>query len=227
MTAFDKHQDEMIGSLAGENDGPETEVAFARGDSQVAVTGKIDHARIERAVREILLAVGEDPDREGLRETPARVARMYAELFSGLHLDPRRHLKKFFTERYDEVVLVRDISFQSMCEHHMLPFLGKAHVAYLPGPRIVGLSKLARVVEEFARRPQVQERMTEQIANLLVEELKVKGVAVIIEAEHTCMTIRGVRKPGSLCITSAMKGHFRTGSSTRAELMTLIYGDRR
>ena len=152
---------------------------------------------------------------------------MYAELFAGLHLDPRRHLKKFFTERYDEVVLVRDISFQSMCEHHMLPFLGKAHVAYLPGPRIVGLSKLARVVEEVARRPQVQERMTEQIANLLVEELQVKGVAVIIEAEHTCMTIRGVRKPGSLCITSAMKGHFRTGSSTRAELMTLIYGDRK
>ena len=187
----------------------------------------IDFPRIERAVREILLAVGEDPDREGLRETPARVARMYSELFAGLHLDPRRHLKKFFSERYDEVVLVRDISFQSMCEHHMLPFLGKAHVAYLPGPRIVGLSKLARVVEEVARRPQVQERMTEQIANLLVEELKVKGVAVIIEAEHTCMTIRGVRKPGSICITSAMKGHFRTGSSTRAELMTLIYGDRR
>ena len=201
---------------------------MAQDNSAVAAaTGKIDHARIERAVREILLAVGEDPDREGLRETPARVARMYAELFAGLHLDPRRHLKKFFTERYDEVVLVRDISFQSMCEHHMLPFLGKAHVAYLPGPRIVGLSKLARVVEEVARRPQVQERMTEQIANLLVEELQVKGVAVIIEAEHTCMTIRGVRKPGSLCITSAMKGHFRTGSSTRAELMTLIYGDRR
>ncbi len=226
MKAFDKPQDEMIGTLPGENDGEETEVA--QDHSQLTtVTGKIDHARIERAVREILLAVGEDPDREGLRETPARVARMYAELFAGLHLDPRRHLKKFFTERYDEVVLVRDISFQSMCEHHMLPFLGKAHVAYLPGPRIVGLSKLARVVEEVARRPQVQERMTEQIANLLVEELKVKGVAVIIEAEHTCMTIRGVRKPGALCITSAMKGHFRTGSSTRAELMTLIYGDRR
>ena len=218
MTAVGKPQDEMIGSLPGEDDGHETEVASV---------GKIDHARIERAVREILIAVGENPDREGLRETPARVARMYAELFAGLHLDPRRHLKKFFTERYDEVVLVRDISFQSMCEHHMLPFLGKAHVAYLPGPRIIGLSKLARVVEEVARRPQVQERMTEQIANLLVEELQVKGVAVIIEAEHTCMTIRGVRKPGSLCITSAMKGHFRTGSSTRAELMTLIYGDRR
>ena len=191
------------------------------------VEGKVDHARIERAVREILLAVGEDPDRDGLCETPQRVARMYAELFAGLHLDPRRHLRKFFTERYDEVVLVRDISFQSTCEHHLLPFMGKAHVAYLPGPRIVGLSKLARVVEEVARRPQVQERMTEQIANLLVEELQVKGVAVVIEAEHTCMTIRGVRKPGALCITSAMKGHFRTGSSTRAELMTLIYGDRR
>ena len=228
MTAFGNPQDEMIGSLPGETDGEENEVAFAPDNSQVAAaTGKIDHARIERAVREILLAVGEDPDREGLRETPARVARMYAELFAGLHLDPRRHLKKFFTERYDEVVLVRDISFQSMCEHHMLPFLGKAHVAYLPGLRIVGLSKLARVVEEVAWRPQVQQRMTEQIANLLVEELKVKGVAVIIEAEHTCMTIRGVRKPGALCITSAMKGHFRTGSATRAELMTLIYGDRR
>ena len=228
MTALGNSQDRMAGSLSDENDGDEIELALAGDLSQVASTGgKIDHPRIERAVREILLAVGEDPDREGLRETPARVARMYAELFAGLHLDPRRHLKKFFTERYDEVVLVRDISFQSMCEHHMLPFLGKAHVAYLPGPRIVGLSKLARVVEEVARRPQVQERMTEQIANLLVQELQVKGVAVIIEAEHTCMTIRGVRKPGSLCITSAMKGHFRTGSSTRAELMTLIYGDRR
>ena len=227
MTAFGKHRDEMIGSVAGEDD-DHAKPACSQGHSKTdAVTGKIDHARIERAVREILLAVGEDPDREGLHETPARVARMYAELFAGLHLNPRRHLKKFFTERYDEVVLVRDISFQSTCEHHLLPFLGKAHVAYLPGPRIVGLSKLARVVEEVARRPQVQERMTEQIANLLEEELKVKGVAVIIEAEHTCMTIRGIRKPGSLCITSAMKGHFRTGSSTRAELMTLIYGDRR
>jgi GTP cyclohydrolase I len=228
MTVFGKPQDEMVGSLAGENDVNGLPRNSDTDDSDLLdPAGKIDHARIERAVREILFAVGEDPDREGLRETPARVARMYSELFGGLHLDPRRHLKKFFTERYDEVVLVRDISFQSMCEHHMLPFLGKAHVAYLPGPRIVGLSKLARVVEEVARRPQVQERMTEQIANLLLEELKVKGVAVIIEAEHTCMTIRGVRKPGALCITSAMKGHFRTGSSTRAELMTLIYGDRR
>jgi GTP cyclohydrolase I len=228
MTALGKTQDEMLGSLSAEDDGEPAASAFdAHGDAPAAPASKVDHARIERAVREILIAVGEDPDREGLHETPARVARMYAELFAGLHLDPRRHLQKFFTERYDEVVLVRDISFQSTCEHHLLPFLGKAHVAYLPGPRIIGLSKLARVVEEIARRPQVQERMTEQIANLLVEELQVKGVAVIIEAEHTCMTIRGVRKPGALCITSAMKGHFRTGSSTRAELMTLIYGDRR
>jgi GTP cyclohydrolase IA len=228
MTALGKPQNDMLGSLMAEDDGDVAREALdPEGEVKGVAASKVDHARIERAVREILFAVGEDPDREGLRETPARVARMYAELFAGLHLDPRRHLRKFFTERYDEVVLVRDISFQSTCEHHLLPFLGKAHVAYLPGPRIIGLSKLARVVEEVARRPQVQERMTEQIANLLLEELQVKGVAVIIEAEHTCMTIRGVRKPGSLCITSAMKGHFRTGSSTRAELMTLIYGDRR
>ena len=187
----------------------------------------VDQPRIEHAVREILAAIGENPDREGLRETPARVARMYAELFGGLHQDPRRHLRKFFTETCDEVVLVRDISFNSMCEHHMLPFMGKAHVAYLPGKRVIGLSKLARVVEEVARRPQVQERMTEEIANLLVEELHAKGVAVVIEAVHTCMTIRGIRKPGSLCVTSAMKGCFRNKPSTRAELMTLIYGDRR
>jgi GTP cyclohydrolase I len=186
----------------------------------------IDQPRIERAVREILAAVGEDPDREGLRETPARVARMYAELFSGLHDDPRVHLQKFFTEKYDEVVLVRDISFHSMCEHHMLPFMGKAHIGYLPSGKVVGLSKLARVVDVVSRRPQVQERMTEQIADLLVDELGAKGVAVVIEATHTCMTIRGVRKPGSLCLTSAMRGVFRSHTSSRAEIMTLIYGDR-
>ena len=190
-------------------------------------SGGVDYARIERAVREILSAIGEDPDREGLRQTPARVARMYAELFAGLREDPRAHLRQFFTEKCDEVVLVRDISFNSMCEHHMLPFMGNAHVAYLPGDRVIGLSKLARVVEEVAKRPQVQERMTDQIANLLVEELHAKGVGVVIEAVHTCMTIRGVRKPGSVCVTSAMKGCFRTKSSTRAELMTLIYGERR
>lgn len=187
----------------------------------------VDTARIERAVLEILAAVGEDPGREGLRETPARVARMYAELFAGLHDDPRRHLRKFFTEKYDEMVLVRDISFNSMCEHHLLPFTGTAHIGYIPNGKVVGLSKLARVVESVSRRPQVQERMTEQIANLLIEELDVKGVAVVIEATHSCMTIRGVRKPGSVCVTSAMKGIFRSNLSSRSEVMTLIYGDRR
>ena len=172
------------------------------------LTDGIDMPRIEAAVREILSAVGEDPDREGLIETPARVARMYAELFRGLHEEPREHLQKFFTEQYDEIVLVRDISFNSMCEHHMLPFMGKAHIGYLPDGKVVGLSKLARVVESIARRPQVQERMTETIANLLVEELNAKGVAVIIEAVHTCMTVRGVRKPGSVCVTSAYQRRF-------------------
>jgi GTP cyclohydrolase IA len=217
MSVITIPRQDIAGSLEGELDA----------DSERQLETPVDRPRIERAVREILAAVGEDPDREGLRETPARVARMYAELFAGLHLDPRRHLRKFFTEACDEVVLVRDISFNSMCEHHMLPFLGTAHVAYLPGKRVIGLSKLARVVEEVARRPQVQERMTEEIANLLVAELRAKGVAVVIEAEHTCMTIRGVRKPGAICVTSAMKGCFRNKSSTRAELMTLIYGDRR
>ena len=186
---------------------------------------KVDLPRIERAVREILAAVGEDPDREGLRETPARVARMYAELFCGLHDDPSVHLRKFFTEKYDEMVLVRDISFNSMCEHHLLPFTGVAHIGYIPNGKVVGLSKLARVVESVSHRPQVQERMTEEIANLLIEELDVKGVAVVIEATHSCMTIRGVRKPGSICVTSAMKGLFRSNLSSRSEVMNLIYGD--
>jgi GTP cyclohydrolase I len=186
----------------------------------------VDQPRIERAVREILAAIGENPDREGLRETPARVARMYAELFSGLHDDPRIHLRKFFTEKYDEVVLVKDIAFHSMCEHHMLPFIGKAHIGYMPAGRVIGLSKLARVVEGVARRPQVQERMTETIADMLMQDLEAKGVAVVIEASHSCMTIRGVRKPGSLCVTSAMKGIFRSNLSSRAEIMTLIYGGR-
>jgi len=205
------------GSLAGE-------VSESNG---CAIPPQVDLPRIERAVREILTAVGEDPDREGLQETPKRVARMYAELFSGLHADPRKHLKKFFTEKYDEMVLVRDIAFNSMCEHHMLPFIGKAHIGYVPNGKVVGLSKLARVVEEVSHRPQVQERMTEEIANLLIEELDVKGVAVVIEASHSCMAIRGVRKPESLCVTSAMKGLFRSNLSSRSEVMTLIYGDRR
>jgi GTP cyclohydrolase I len=205
----------VSGSLDGEH------------EATPAALGKVDQPRIERAVREILAAVGEDPDREGLLETPARVARMYAELFSGLREDPREHLKKFFTEAYDEMVLVRDISFNSMCEHHMLPFMGRAHIGYVPGGRVLGLSKLARVVEVVARRPQVQERMTETIANLLLEELQAKGVAVVIEATHTCMTIRGIRKPGSLCVTSAMKGIFRSNLSSRSEVMNLIYGGSR
>ncbi|MEX0818011.1 MAG: GTP cyclohydrolase I FolE [Pirellulaceae bacterium] len=183
--------------------------------------------RLQNAVREILAAVGEDPDREGLLETPARVARMYAELFSGLHDDPRAHLGKVFTEKYDEVVVVRDISFNSMCEHHLLPFMGKTHIGYIPNGKVLGLSKLARVVESVSHRPQVQERMTEEIAGLLESELDAKGVGVVVEATHTCMTIRGVRKPGSLCVTSAMKGLFRTNVSSRAEIMQLIYGDRR
>ncbi|MCU0959058.1 MAG: GTP cyclohydrolase I FolE [Pirellulaceae bacterium] len=187
----------------------------------------VDEERIRRAVREILTAVGEDPDREGLRDTPARVARMYAELLSGLRVDPKIYLEKFFTEKYDEVVLVRDIDFASLCEHHLLPFVGRAHVAYLPAGKVIGLSKLARVVEALARRPQVQERMTEEIANLLSTELNARGVAVVIEATHTCMTIRGVQKRDSLCVTSAMKGLFRTNQATRSEVMQLIYGDQR
>jgi GTP cyclohydrolase I len=187
----------------------------------------VDMQRLQNAVREILAAVGEDPDREGLLETPARVARMYAELFSGLHDDPRIHLQKVFTEKYDEVVVVRDISFNSMCEHHLLPFMGHAHIGYIPNGKVLGLSKLARVVESVSHRPQVQERMTEEIARLLESELDAKGVGVVVEATHTCMTIRGVRKPGSLCVTSAMKGIFRTSVSSRAEIMQLIYGDRR
>ncbi len=189
--------------------------------------GAVDHARIEAAVREILAAVGEDPDREGLRETPARVARMYAELFGGLRQDAREHLQKCFTEKYDEIVLVKDISFNSMCEHHLLPFIGRAHVAYLPRGKVVGLSKIARVVEVVARRPQVQERMTESIADLMMSELDAKGVAVVIEASHSCMVIRGIRKPGSECVTSAMRGTFRDNLSTRSEVMTLIYGGRK
>jgi GTP cyclohydrolase I len=184
----------------------------------------IDQPRIERAVREILLAIGEDPDRESLCETPARVARMYAELFGGLQTDPGRHLKKVFTEQYDEMVLVRDISFNSMCEHHLLPFMGKAHVGYLPRGKVTGLSKLARVVEDISRRPQVQERMTHQIADLINADLDPKGVIVILEAEHTCMTIRGVRKPGSLTVTSAVRGLFKSNPSSRAEAMALING---
>jgi len=182
----------------------------------------VDLERIAAAVREILAAVGENPDREGLQQTPMRVARMYAEVFAGLRESPRQHLKTFFSERYDELVVLRDVPFHSMCEHHLLPFAGDAHIAYLPDGRIVGLSKLARVVEAYARRPQVQERMTNQIADLMMEELHAKGVAVILKATHLCMTCRGVKKPGSLMITSALRGTCKSDARTRAEVMMLL-----
>jgi GTP cyclohydrolase I len=189
--------------------------------------GKVDHRRIEKAVREILLAVGEDPDREGLLKTPSRVARAYAELMAGLWDDPRRHLKTVFTERYDEVVLLRDIEFHSLCEHHLLPFTGRAHVAYLPGGKVVGLSKLARLVEGYARRPQVQDRLTTQIADALMEELAPAGAACVIEATHTCMTIRGAKKHGSTMVTSALRGIFKDNASSRHEILSLMYADGR
>ena len=182
---------------------------------------------MERAIRELLIGLGEDPDRPGLAGTPGRVARMYAELFHGLHTEAGEHLSHYFEEDYDEIVCLRNIPFHSICEHHLMPFLGHAHVAYLPAQRVVGVSKLARVIETLAHRPQVQERLTKQIADLLDERLEARGVAVMMEATHTCMTIRGVCKPESTCVTSAMKGYFRTKISSRAEIMTLIYGDRR
>jgi len=182
----------------------------------------VDHDRIRRAVREILIAVGEDPDREGLRETPDRVARMYAEVFRGLGQDPRVHLRKLFTQKYDELVLVKDIRFESFCEHHLLPFIGSAHVAYIPNGRVVGLSKIPRVIDVLAKRPQLQERLTEEVADLLMAELNAKGVAVVIEASHSCMTIRGVHKPGSTMVTSALRGACKDRPATRAEVLALI-----
>ncbi len=182
----------------------------------------VDLAAIKGAVRTILRAVGEDPDRDGLLETPRRVAKMYAEMFSGLQQDPGRHLEVTFAESYDEIVLVRDIPFTSMCEHHLLPFRGVAHVAYIPNGRVTGLSKLARVVEEVSRRPQVQERMTQTVADLIEDRLGSRAVGVIIKAEHSCMSIRGIRKTGSLTVTSTMRGAFRSDPASRAELMSLI-----
>lgn len=184
---------------------------------------RVDHERIAAAVREILIAVGEDPQREGLRDTPNRVARMYAEIFSGLRADPRRHLNTVFTENYDEMVVLRDVPFFSTCEHHLMPFEGKAHVAYLPDGKVVGLSKLARIVDDFAHRPQVQERLTTQIADILMENVNAKGVVVVLEAVHSCMTCRGVKKPGSVMVTSAVRGQCRTSATTRAEVMALLH----
>jgi GTP cyclohydrolase I len=182
----------------------------------------VDLEMIKGAVRQILLAIGEDPDRPGLRETPRRVAQMYQEMFSGMRADPAQHLQVTFPQTYDEIVLVRDINFVSMCEHHLLPFSGVAHVAYIPNGRVTGLSKLARVVEEISHRPQLQERMTQDIAALLERELDASGVAVVLEAEHSCMSIRGVRKPGSMTVTSALRGVFKSNQSSRAEVMSLI-----
>jgi len=184
----------------------------------------VDVGRIEKAVREILEAIGEDPDRDGLARTPARVARMYAEIFRGLYEDPAANLTVTFEADHDEMVLVRDIPLYGACEHHLIPFAGRAHVAYIPGRdgRITGLSKIARLVEGFARRPQVQERLTTQIADALVDVLQPDGVLVMIEAEHLCMSMRGVKEPGTLTITSAVRGLFKTNAPTRAEAMSLI-----
>lgn len=182
----------------------------------------MDKQRIEAAVREILIAIGEDPDREGLVETPSRVARMYEEIFGGLEDDPTRHLK-LFDESSEEMVVVRDIPLYSMCEHHLIPFLGKAHIAYIPSDgRVIGLSKLARIVDCFARRPQLQERLTSQVADFLYENLQPMGVAVVIEAEHLCMTMRGARASGAKTMTSALRGTMRSNAKTRAEAMSLL-----
>jgi GTP cyclohydrolase I len=184
----------------------------------------IDIPRIERAVREILEAIGEDPDRDGLLRTPTRIAHMYEEIFAGLHQDPSRHLTVTFEADHDEMVMVRDIPVHSVCEHHLVPFAGRAHVAYIPGDdgRITGLSKIARLVDGFATRPQVQERLTTQIADALADVLNPIGVLVMIEAEHLCMSMRGVKKPGALTITSAVRGLFKSNAATRAEAMSLI-----
>lgn len=187
----------------------------------------IDTGRIEKAVREIIEAIGEDPTREGLVDTPERVARFYAEVFEGLHSDPGDVVDAFFgDEHYQEVVMVREIPFYSMCEHHFVPFHGKAHVAYIPDGRVTGLSKLARLVEGYARRPQMQERLTAQVADCLNDRLKPLGVMVVVEAEHLCMSMRGVRKPGALTVTSAVRGIMEANPATRAETMSLLFGTR-
>jgi GTP cyclohydrolase I len=183
---------------------------------------RLDRDKIQAAVRMILEAVGEDPEREGLQGTPRRVADLYEEVFAGLTTDPSRYLAVGFEESHKEMVVLRDIPFTSMCEHHLLPFVGKAHVGYIPAGRIVGLSKLARVVEGFARRPQLQERLTSQVADTIVDAIKPVGVGVVIEAQHYCMIMRGVKKPGSTMVTSAMRGLFRNNPPTRAEFLEFI-----
>ncbi|HEX7277335.1 MAG TPA: GTP cyclohydrolase I FolE [Acidimicrobiales bacterium] len=189
---------------------------------------EIDKARIERAVREILEAIGEDPEREGLLNTPQRVAEMYEEIFAGLGEDPAEHLAVTFAADHDEMIMVKDIPLYSVCEHHLAPFLGRAHVAYIPNAngRITGLSKLARLVDSYARRPQVQERLTSEIADRINEKLAPRGVLVVVEAEHLCMSMRGIHKPGTTTVTSAVRGLFRTQAATRAEAMAFIHGGR-
>ena len=184
---------------------------------------KFDHDKLQAAVRMILEAIGEDPDREGLLDTPKRVAKMYEEVFSGINDEPSKYLATVFGEEHEELVLVKDIGFYSMCEHHLVPFFGKAHIGYIPrGGKVTGLSKLARTVEAVARRPQLQERITKDVAEALVENLDPHGVIVVIEAEHMCMTMRGVRKPGSKTVTSAVRGIFAEDAAARAEVLTLI-----
>jgi GTP cyclohydrolase I len=213
--SHDDKREVVNGRTMGQVDRPETGLTGE---------GTVDQQSIQEAVRRILIAVGEDPDREGLLETPDRVARMYAELLGGMREDPGDHLQKFFSQKYDEMVLVKDIKFSSMCEHHMLPFMGVVHIGYLPKGRVIGLSKLARVVDVVSRKLQVQERMTEEIAELLMTELDANGVAVVVSAVHMCMAIRGVRQPASSCVTSAMLGNFKTQQPTRAEFLSLIAG---
>ena len=184
---------------------------------------KIDTERIEKAVKEILLAIGEDSNREGLKKTPERVGRMYAELLAGMREDPKDHLRSVFTENYDEIVLLRNIPFYSICEHHLMPFIGSAHVAYLPTGMVLGVSKLARIVDCFARRLQTQERLTFQIADFIMNSLHPQGVAVVLEASNSCTTIRGIKKPGSTMVTSALRGIFKKDPRTRSEVLSLMH----
>ena len=184
---------------------------------------KIDTEKIKKAVEQILSAVGEDSKREGLKGTPTRVANMYTELLAGMSEEPKKHLSSVFTEKYDEIVLLRDIPFYSICEHHLMPFIGSAHVAYMPSGLVLGVSKLARIVDCFAHRLQLQERLTEQIADFIMNNLKPKGVAVVLQASHSCMTIRGIKKPGSIMVTSALRGIFIRDPKSRSEVLGLMH----
>ena len=199
-------------------------MAIDRLPQSVGAFGAVQFERIERAVREIIAAIGEDPAREGLRATPERVARMYAELFEGLSIDPKDHLVVGFDEGHEEMIILRDIPFYSVCEHHLMPFHGVAAVGYIPDGRVAGISKIARLLEGYARRPQLQERLTGQVADALMERLEPDGVAVVVEAEHLCMTQRGVKKPGSRMVTSATRGTFRKNAVTRGEFLSLVRG---